>query len=56
MAIKEEFEQLRKEVKDLKKQLAEQNNKWNKIYTVASVASALIALMNLVIAWLNYRK
>ena len=50
MTIKEEVEQLRKEIKDLKKQLVEQNNKWNKIYTLASVVSALIALMNLLIA------
>ena len=50
MTLKEEVEQLRKEVKDLKKQLAEQNNKWNKIYTLASVISDLAAVINLIIA------
>ena len=49
MTVKEEVEQLKKE-------LQEQNNKWNKILAYASVISALAAVINLLIAWLNYRK
>ena len=48
--FREQKEDSVQQIKQLKKQLAEQNNKWNKIYTLASVASALIALMNLLIA------
>ena len=56
MTLKSEVEQLKKEIKQLKQELKEQNNKWNKLLAYASVVSALIALFNLLVAWLNYRK
>ncbi len=56
MTIKEEVEQLRKEIKQLKKELSEQNNKWNRYLAYASITSALAAVINLLIAWLNYQK
>ena len=52
MTIKE----LEQEIKRLKKELAEQNNKWNKILAYASVISAIIALFNLFVTFLNYQK
>lgn len=45
MTIKE----LEQEIKRLKKGLAEQNNKWNRILAYASVISAIIALLNLLV-------
>ena len=56
MTLKEEIEQLKKEIKALKKELQEQNNKWNKLLAYASAVSAIVALFNLLIAWLNYQK
>jgi CHASE3 domain sensor protein len=52
MTIKE----LEREIKRLKQELKEQNNKWNKILAAASVVSALAAVLNLIITWLNYKK
>jgi hypothetical protein len=52
MTIKE----LEQEIKRLKKELVEQNNKWNKILAYASVFSAIIALLNLLVTFLNYQK
>ncbi|CAG8843135.1 18581_t:CDS:2, partial [Gigaspora margarita] len=61
-----EVERLKKEISQLKQDLKEQNNRWkeiicdyslhNKFLAVASVVSALAAVLNLLIAWLNYRK
>ena len=55
MTIKEEVEQLRKEIKHLKKELYEQNNKWNKILALASVVSAIATLIHLLIIGLKKR-
>ena len=52
MTIKE----LEQEIKRLKKELQEQNNKWNKILAAASVVSAVAAMLNLVMVYLNYKK
>ena len=53
MTVKEEVAALKKEIKQLKKQLAEQNNKWNKILAYASMVSALAAVTNLLIIGLK---
>jgi chaperonin cofactor prefoldin len=64
MTIKEEVEQLKKEIeylrqqgedsakqiKQLKKELSEQNNKWNKVLAYASIVSATATSFSLLIA------